>query len=66
MTGLGLTGGSLWVARNGLSGMQPRDTDRLPVRVKTLEAEGSSAGETPVPAPDTVTVVDLFATWCAV
>jgi cytochrome c-type biogenesis protein len=65
MTGLGLTGGSLWVARNGLSGMQPRDTDQLPVRVKTLEAEGSSAGETPVPAPDTVTVVDLFATWCA-
>lgn len=65
MTGLGLTGGSLWIARSGLSGIQPRETDRLPVRVETLDADGSSAGETPVPTPDTVTVVDLFATWCA-
>ncbi|WP_049919805.1 TlpA family protein disulfide reductase [Haloarcula vallismortis] len=65
MTGLGLTGGSLWVARNGLSGIQSRGTDQLPIRVETLAAEGSLAGETPVPTPGTVTVVDLFATWCA-
>ncbi|KAA9395842.1 TlpA family protein disulfide reductase [Haloarcula sp. CBA1130] len=65
VTGLGLTGGSLWVAQNGLSGIQPRDTDQLPVRVETLDARGSSAGETAVPSPGTVTVVDLFATWCA-
>jgi thiol-disulfide isomerase/thioredoxin len=65
MTGLGLTGGSLWVAKNGLSGIQPRETEQLPVRVETLDAHGSSAGETRVPTPGTVTVIDLFATWCA-
>nr|WP_206043480.1 TlpA disulfide reductase family protein [Haloarcula rubripromontorii] len=65
MTGLCLTGGSLWVSQNGLSSIQPRDTEQLPVRVETLDARGSSAGETPVPTPGTVTVVDLFATWCA-
>jgi len=65
MTGLGLTGGSLWVAKNGLSGIRPRETEQLPVRVETLDAHGSSAGETRVPTPGTVTVIDLFATWCA-
>jgi len=65
MTGLGLTGGSLWVAQNGLSGIRSQNTDQLPVRVETLDTRGSSAGETPVPTPGTVTVVDLFATWCA-
>ncbi|MFB6223521.1 MAG: TlpA family protein disulfide reductase [Haloarcula sp.] len=65
LTGLGLTGGSLWVSQNGLSAIQPRDTDQLPIRVETLDARGSSAGETRVPTPGTVTVVDLFATWCA-
>jgi len=65
MTGLGLTGGSLWVAKNGLSGIRPRETEQLPVRVETLDAHGSSAGETHVPTPGTVTVIDLFATWCA-
>ncbi|MGB9951398.1 MULTISPECIES: TlpA disulfide reductase family protein [unclassified Haloarcula] len=65
ITGLGLSGGSLWVAQNGLSGIQPRHAKQLPVRVETLGARGSSAGETRVPTPGTVTVVDLFATWCA-
>jgi thiol-disulfide isomerase/thioredoxin len=65
MTGLGLTSGSLWVAQNGLSGIRPQETEQLPVRVETLDAYGSSAGETAVPTPGTVTVVDLFATWCA-
>lgn len=65
IAGLGLTGGSLWVARRGLPGVQSRSEQRLPVRVETLDARGSTAGETPVPEPGTVTVVDLFATWCA-
>ncbi|RLM44055.1 TlpA family protein disulfide reductase [Haloarcula sp. Atlit-47R] len=65
ITGLGLSGGSLWVAQNGLSDIQPRHAKQLPVRVETLSARGSSAGETRVPTPGTVTVVDLFATWCA-
>ncbi|WP_146417804.1 TlpA family protein disulfide reductase [Haloarcula hispanica] len=65
MAGLGLTGGSLWVAQNGLSGSQTGNTEQLPIRVETLDAHGSSAGETAVPTPGTVTVIDLFATWCA-
>jgi thiol-disulfide isomerase/thioredoxin len=65
LAGLGLTGGSLWVAVNGLPGMASRGEEQLPIRVETLDARGSTAGEAPVPTPGTVTVVDLFATWCA-
>jgi thiol-disulfide isomerase/thioredoxin len=63
--GLGLTGGSLWVAQRGLPGSESRSEDQLPIRVETLAASGSEAGEAAVPTPETVTVVDLFATWCA-
>nr|WP_303647061.1 TlpA disulfide reductase family protein [Haloarchaeobius salinus] len=62
MAGVGLTGGSLWVARNGLGSSS---SDRLPLTVETLDANGSAAGSATVPTPGTVTVVDLFATWCA-
>lgn len=65
IAGLGLTGGSLWVAQNGLPGMNSREEEQLPLRVETLDARGSTAGEALVPTPETVTVVDLFATWCA-
>jgi len=66
LAGVGLTGGSAWVARNGV----PRpDEDGggagLPREVETLDAPGSSAGTAAVPVPETPTVVDLFATWCA-
>jgi len=61
LAGLGLAGGSLW-ASHGLSGA---GAEELPIRVETIDAPGSEAGSTPVPAPDRVTVVDLFATWCA-
>lgn len=37
---------------------------RLPVRVTTLDAVGSTAGTAQVPAPGTPTVIDCFATWC--
>ncbi|WP_423743713.1 TlpA disulfide reductase family protein (plasmid) [Haladaptatus sp. SPP-AMP-3] len=57
--GLGITGGSAWVALNGLS-----DDGGLPKRVETMRAEGSTSGTVQVPAPDTVTIIDLFATWC--
>ncbi|WP_436903398.1 TlpA family protein disulfide reductase [Halovenus halobia] len=63
--GLGLTGGSLLIARQGVPGTESRSEDQLPIRVETLDARGSAAGETAVPTPETVTVVDLFATWCA-
>lgn len=66
--GVGLTGGSFWVARNGV----PRpdrdgagDAAELPRAVETLDAPGSTAGAASVPVPGTPTVVDLFATWCA-
>nr|WP_303647832.1 TlpA disulfide reductase family protein [Haloarchaeobius amylolyticus] len=58
-----MAGGGLWVAQHGLPGGS--DGASLPVRVETLDAPGSSAGEALVPTPGTVTVVDLFATWCA-
>lgn len=65
IAGIGLSGGSLWVAQNGLPGTQSRGDEQFPVRIETLDARGSTAGETLVPTPGTVTVVDLFATWCA-
>jgi thiol-disulfide isomerase/thioredoxin len=62
IAGLGLTGGSVWAVQHGLpSG----DSSGLPVRVETIDAHGSEAGQTRVPVPDTPTVIDLFATWCA-
>ncbi|USZ68988.1 TlpA family protein disulfide reductase [Halorussus salilacus] len=57
--GIGLTGASAWTLRNDF------DDDGLPMQVEALDAPGSAAGEVRVPAADTVTVVDLFATWCA-
>lgn len=36
-----------------------------PVAVETLDAPHSDAGTMTVPAPDSVTVIDVFATWCA-
>jgi thiol-disulfide isomerase/thioredoxin len=36
-----------------------------PVTVETLATAHSSAGSLIVPAPDAVTVIDAFATWCA-
>ncbi|WP_128477615.1 TlpA family protein disulfide reductase [Halorussus pelagicus] len=59
--GFGLTGASAWVLQNGVG----ETGDGLPIRVETMDAPGSSAGNARVPADGTVTVVDLFATWCA-
>jgi thiol-disulfide isomerase/thioredoxin len=53
-----LGGGAALLARSG------GDDDALPLRVTTLDAPGSSAGEARVPAADAPTLVDLFATWC--
>jgi thiol-disulfide isomerase/thioredoxin len=65
LAGLGLTGGSFWVAQNGLPTGGSIGSERLPREVETLDANGSTAGTALVPTPGTVTVVDLFATWCA-
>ncbi len=64
IAGVGLTGGSFWVAQRGLPGSTDRATGQLPLTVETLDARGSAGGETTVPTPGAVTVVDLFATWC--
>jgi thiol-disulfide isomerase/thioredoxin len=45
------------------SGNQPGSGDALAV-VETLAAPGSTAGRQAIPVPETVTVLDLFATWC--
>ncbi|MFC4356751.1 TlpA family protein disulfide reductase [Halobium salinum] len=59
VAGAGVVGGGAWVATNGLPGATPTTT------VETVDARGSTAGEQAVPVPGEVTLVDLFATWCA-
>lgn len=59
LAGAGVVGGGAWVATNGLPGGTPATT------VDTVAAQGSTAGERTVPVPGEVTLVDLFATWCA-
>lgn len=61
LAGTGITAGSAWVLKNGVSA----GDDPLPVRVDTLDAQGSTAGTQRVPVSDQPTLVDLFATWCA-
>ena len=62
LAGLGgaavLGGGAALAARSG------GDPDALPMRVDTLDAPGSTAGEARVPVPDGPLLLDLFATWC--
>lgn len=69
---VGLAGclGSLGGASGGGTAAGSRDgSDRTDAAtlavVDTLEAPGSTAGRQAVPVPETPTVVDLFATWCA-
>jgi thiol-disulfide isomerase/thioredoxin len=59
LAGVTLTGGSAWVATQGLSA-----GSGLPVQIETMDALGSDHGSIHVPVEDTVTVIDLFATWC--
>ncbi|WP_435183560.1 TlpA family protein disulfide reductase [Halobellus sp. EA9] len=64
LAGLGLTGASALALTDRLPGLDGSDS-ALPLRVETIDARGSTAGQVRVPAPDMPTVVDLFATWCA-
>jgi thiol-disulfide isomerase/thioredoxin len=59
LAGVTLTGGSAWVATQGLSA-----ESGLPVQIETVEAHGSDQGTIRIPVEETVTVIDLFATWC--
>jgi thiol-disulfide isomerase/thioredoxin len=77
--GLTLTAGCLGPAGDGTTG-SPRPTtaddtgdspaetsqtaDGLGVTVDTLDAPGSETGTQRLPVPGTVTLLDLFATWC--
>jgi thiol-disulfide isomerase/thioredoxin len=56
--GLALTGGAGWVAFGRGS------SSDFAVTVDTLDAPGSEAGTQRLPVPGTVTLLDLFATWC--
>lgn len=60
IAGVALTGGSAWVAAQEL----PAGTE-LPVQIETMNAHGSDRGTISVPIENTVTVIDLFATWCS-
>lgn len=63
----GFVSGSV-VAAGGwitVSGLPLEGDDRVdPVSVETIDASGSEAGTMTVPAAGSVTVIDLFATWC--
>ncbi|UPM42491.1 TlpA family protein disulfide reductase [Halocatena salina] len=62
LSGVGILGASAWFGTRTLS-----DTDGsgLPIEIRTIDARGSTSGTNRIPAADTVTVIDLFATWCA-
>jgi len=41
------------------------ETTRDPIRLETIDAPGSEAGEIAIPAGGQSTFIDFFATWCA-
>ncbi len=55
-----LGGGAYVRHRRGAGGEEVRS----PVTIETLDAPGSEAGDRVVPVPETVTVLEFFATWC--
>lgn len=58
--------GGLGVVGSGVAVFRRRDDDAVsPVRIETLDAPGSDAGERRVPEPGAVTVLEFFATWCS-
>ena len=60
------TAGWYAVAGNGAGNVAAGDDTGIePVTVETLDAPHSDAGTMTVPVPDSVTVIDVFATWCA-
>ena len=60
LAGIGLTGGSLWVVR----GNDANRADEFPITVETIDATGSTAGETELPVAGSPALIDCFATWC--
>jgi len=67
VVGSGVVDGSgvgLGTDSGGVDGGSESAGTALPVEVSTLDAVGSTAGTTRVPAPETPTVIDCFATWC--
>lgn len=63
---LAAVGGAAAVGASvGTAGCLSLGGDDVAVTVDTLDARGSEAGRQRVPVPDTPTIVDLFATWCA-
>lgn len=65
--GVAALGAAGWyaVTGNGTEAGAGDDTGIEAVTVETLDAPHSDAGTMTVPAPDRVTVIDVFATWCA-
>lgn len=75
--GLAAFGTAGWYALgDGGGGVEPATSDGsatgsgepdgiAPVTIETLDAQHSEAGTMTVPATGTVTVIDVFATWCA-
>lgn len=57
-------GAAWWSTAGPLGGSQRPEDEVEPVSVETLQTAHSSSGTMTVPVPGTVTVIDVFATWC--
>lgn len=62
--GVGILSASAWIGTRTLSNSNESDESGLPLDIETMDARGSASGTARVPSADTVTVIDLFATWC--
>lgn len=49
---------------SGTGGETPAEAAGEPIELETLDVEGSPGETLPVRQPDSVTLVDFFATWC--
>ncbi|MWV39063.1 TlpA disulfide reductase family protein [Natrialba sp. INN-245] len=75
LASVGVVGGGGVLAVRGVPSFEterddPEATDGAettapdPIAIETVEAPGSEAGEVRIPAPERVTFVDFFGTWC--
>ncbi|TYL37391.1 redoxin [Natronococcus pandeyae] len=75
LASVGVVGGGGVLAFRGVPSFEtgsddPEATDGAgatapdPITIETVEAPGSEAGEVRIPAPERVTFVDFFGTWC--
>lgn len=65
IAGLGSAGAAVAAGWYVLGGGSSDAKHVAPATIDTVDAPGSTAGTMTVPASGTVTLIDMFATWCA-